>query len=119
MQPHKTTSNIDDLANEIQFEIPEAVFDSIQLFVRRAIVRFCEESHFWREDIGPVRVTNQTNEYDLPTSRTVDVVEVEEIYVHMPDGTKRELDRSTDSSVRYRYWQPTPTTITVNPLDTL
>lgn len=119
MQPHKTTSNIDDLVNEIQFEIPEAVFDSIQLFVRRAIVAFCERSHYWREDIGPVRVTAQTHEYDLPTSRTVDVVEIQAVSVSVDGSSLIVLQRSATDDVKYRYWQPTPTTFTVAPVEEL
>jgi len=119
MQPHKTTSNIDDLVNEIQFEIPEAVFDAIQLYVRRSIVSFSEKSHFWREDIGPVRVTAQAAEYDLPISRTVDVIEIEKIFAHMEDGSELVLERSSNDDIRYRFWQPTPTTFTVVPLDVL
>lgn len=118
MQPHKTTSNIDDLVNEIQFEIPEAVFDAIQLFVRRSIVSFCEKSHYWREDIGPVRITAQAAEYDLPIGRTVDVIEVEKMFANM-DGAELILERSKTDDVRYRFWQSTPTTFTVAPLDML
>jgi hypothetical protein len=119
MQPHKTTSNIDDLVNEIQFEIPEAVFDAVELFVRRAIVTFCEKTNFWCEDLGPVTVNLQTDEYDLPISRTVDVVEIVNVLANRGDGSKVELERCASGDVKYRYWQPTPTTFTVSPIQEL
>lgn len=118
MQPHRTIDLPDELIDEIQFEIPEAPYDSIAHYLRRAVIDFCEKSHYWQEDIGPIRVTSASIEYDLPVSRTFAVVSVLE--VSFADTTEqKELVRCQTDDVQYRYWQSTPFSISFYPLDEL
>lgn len=110
MQPHKTTSNLDDLINEIQFEIPEVAYDAIVLHLRRSIIKFCEDSHYWVEDIGPVRVVAVSNLYDLPLSRNVALVGVMQV-----STAEKVFERCETDSIKYRYWQNSPFSIQLFP----
>lgn len=112
MQPHKTTSDLEDLINEIQFEIPEAAYDAIVLHLRRSIIKFCEVSHYWKEDIGPVRVVSVSNSYDLPLSRGIALVGVMSV-----STSDQVFERCETDDVKYRYWQDSPLSILLYPND--
>ncbi len=114
MQPHRLSSVPDDLINEIQFEFPEAPYDSIVLFLHRAICEFCEVAHYWQEEIGPLTVQMGRDTYDIDAPRGSSIVSV--VNVTWSEG---ELKRSQDPGVRYRFWQSSSVAIQVSPIDEL
>lgn len=114
MQPHRLVSIPDDLINEIQFEIPEAPYDAIQLHLRRAICEFCELSHYWQEEVGPLTPQAGTDIYDIDAPRGASIVSVVKV-----SSDDFELHRSDSSDVRYRFWQSSSNTIQVSPIDEL
>lgn len=118
MLPHKTIDLPEGLINEIQFEITEAPYDSIVHFLRRSIIEFCEKSHYWREDIGPINVTEPTTEYDLPVSQRFTVVSVMAVFFFDQDK-KITLFRCATDDVKYRFWQSTPFSIEFFPHEDL
>ncbi len=112
MQPHRTTSDLDNLIDEIQFEMPEAAYDAIVLHLRRSIIKFCEDSHYWQEDIGPVRVVSVSNSYDLPLSRSIALVGVMSV-----STADKVFERCETDDVKYRFWQDSPFSILLYPND--
>lgn len=114
MQPHRLVSIPDDLINEVQFEIPEAPYDSIVLFMRRALCDFCEISHYWQEEIGPLMPQLGAYAYDIDAPRGSSIVSV--LKVSTADN---ELHRSQDEGVRYRFWQSSSGAIEISPIDEL
>lgn len=117
MQAHRAIDVPEDLIDSIQFEIPEAPHDSVEHYLRRSITEFCEKSHYWQEDIGPVRVVGNLDEYELSVPRRVSIVTVHNIFFTEQDRTV-ELPRS-EGDLTYRYWQPTPFTFKPEPRDRL
>lgn len=114
MQPHRLVSIPDDVINEVQFEITEAPYDSIVLFVQRAVCDFCEISHYWQEEIGPLMPQLGADAYDIDAPRGSSIVSV--LHVSTADN---ELYRSQDESVHYRFWQSSSGSIEFYPIDEL
>ncbi len=114
MESHSTAELPEDMIDEIQFEIPEAPYDSVVHHLRRSAVKFCEESHYWQEEIDPLVVLTGVQSYDLSAARTVAIVSVIKV-----SSIDRELCRSQDDAVQYRYWQPSPFTIDIFPSENL
>lgn len=110
MLPHKTAVIPENFHDEIVFEIPEANRDSVGLYLQRAVIEFCEKSHFWQEDIGPLRVVATTNSYDISPPRGLSVVSVIGVFAN-----SCELVRSDDPDITYRYFQNSPFAIAVEP----
>lgn len=115
MQAHRTIDMPEDLIDEINLEIPEISRDAIVHHARRAVIDFCERSHYWQEDIGPILVNENSTEYDLPVSRRVAVVALMAVGFTDTDGEQKQLVRCETDDVDYRYWQPTPFTISFYP----
>jgi hypothetical protein len=114
MLPHKTAVIPENFYDEIIFEITEANRDSVGLYLQRAVIEFCEKSHFWQEDIGPLRVVAATNSFDISPPRGLSVVSIVGVL-----ASGEELVRSADASVPYRYTQKSPFAISVEPHDQL
>jgi len=117
MQAHRAVDIPEDLIDAVQFEIPEAPHDSVEHYLRRSITEFCEKSHFWQEDIGPIRVVDNLEEYELSVPRRVSIVTVHQVF-YTEHGKVIELPRAAgDMSIRY--WQPTPFTFVPEPKERL
>lgn len=132
---HQTTTELGDMVDEIQLEIPEVPVEAINLHCRRAIIEFCELSHFWREEVGPIRVVKgadgeMVEEYDLPVPQSRYVASVMKVttiknnrLITLQRAENREnlviLHRHDQDEVFYRYWQDTPFTIRFAPADRL
>jgi hypothetical protein len=124
MTPHALIDLPDDVINEIHLEIPEANIASITHFLRRAVIEFCEKSHYWQEDIGPVTVGEDVTEYDLPVSNSFSLVSVMKVFFLDVMGNEVRLSpaqsgNSESPDLKYRYWQPTPFTLCFYPYDEL
>lgn len=120
MESHLTIDMPEDLIDEIQLEITEAPYDSIIHFLRRAVIDFCEESHYWQEEIGPVLVVDARMEYDLPVSRSFSATTIMDVSVLL-NGNRESttLQRCQTNDVKYRFWQETPFTIEFFPHEEL
>ena len=119
MIPHRLTEIPDAIIDEVNFEIPEAPHDSVVWALKKSIVEFCELSHYWQEDIGPVRVLNGIAEYDIASCANTVIVSVLHIKTQSTDGRLITLERACADDVRYRFWQYTPFTVSVSPVDDL
>lgn len=118
MQPHRLVSIPDDLINEIQFEIPEAPYDAVQLYLRRAICEFCEISHYWQEEVGPLTPQAGTDIYDIDAPRGASIVSV--VGVSFDDaGNAVELFRDSSGQMKFRFWQPSSSAIQFAPIEEL
>ncbi len=119
MIPHRLTEIPESIIDEIGFEIPEAPYDSVVWALKKSIAEFCELSHYWKEDIGPVRVLAGCTDYDVSAFGNASIISILEIKTVTGDGRSIELERSSSDCVRYRFWQHTPFTITISPVDEL
>ncbi len=118
--PHRVIEDLDQVIRDVIIEMPTVPESAIVFHARRAIVDFCDASHYWLEDIGPVRVSQGRDTYDLPISRSFGVVSVLSVTASNGNGDEnRHLQRSNDENVKYRFTQRTPFTISVNPSDDL
>lgn len=104
IQYHRTTSDFEHIVNEVQLEMPEAAYDLVQLNVQRSIIEFCRESHYWVEDVGPLKVVAATDTYDVPVSQYQEAVVIHSIIATL-DENVIELHRSQDENVKYRFFQ--------------
>lgn len=118
MTPHRTTSDLDDLINDVRLEVPGAMEDLIEKHMRRAIIEFCEISHFWHEEVGPIIVIDDIDRYLLTSSSYSRIGSVLEVTT-MLNGNEIHLTETEDEGVKYRYQCPSPFEIVVHPVDWL
>jgi len=104
IQYHRTTNDFEHIVNEVQLEMPEAAYELVQLNVQRSIIEFCRESHYWVEDVGPLKVVAATDTYDIPVSQYQEAVVIHSIVATQKESTV-ELQRSQDFNVKYRFFQ--------------
>lgn len=119
MISHRLSEIPESAIDEIQFEIPEASIDSVIWAIKKSIEEFCELSHYWKEDIGPVRVVPGCSDYDIAAYGNAAIVSIINIKTNSTDGRSIQLERIPTDDVRYRFWQYTPFSITVSPVDEL
>lgn len=119
MQPHRLVELPKSLIDEVQFEMPEAPHDSIVHHLKQSIIEFCELSHYWKENIGPIRVIKDITEYDIPVYQGVTVVSVMNVFAISSDGQELTLERVATPDVKFRFWQYTPFTISFYPVKEL
>ena len=115
MTPHAVVAIPDALIDEIQFEIPEAPFHSVEKYLKTSIVTFCEKSNYWQEDLTSIEVVENVISYSIPQPVTTDVVNVISIYT----DECQELQRSQGADIEFRYWLENPFTIAVAPTEKL
>ncbi|WP_020209041.1 hypothetical protein [Gilvimarinus chinensis] len=114
VETHRLTSNVDEIINNVNLSVQGIPFDLVDYHVKRALVDFCRESHFWLEDIGPVRVVQASNTYDVPVSQYQRAITIHQIIATKGDDVI-ELQRSSDPNVQYRFWQYSDFTFEVHP----
>ena len=73
---HKLTEDLSDLFREIAFELPEASEAEIEHFVKKACVKFCEESFFWHESLSEIVIDAELKVYDISYSRYADILKI-------------------------------------------
>ncbi|WP_339898279.1 hypothetical protein [uncultured Gilvimarinus sp.] len=118
VEAHRLTSDIDVIFNNVGMAIQGVPYDLIDYHTKRALVEFCRVSLFWLEDIGPVRVVPATNTYDVPVSQYQRAISIDRIIATKGDDVK-ELQRSSDPCVEYRFWQTSDFSFDVYPHDRL
>jgi len=119
MIPHRLTEIPESAIDEVLFEIPEAPQDSVSWAIKKAIEEFCELSHYWKEDIGPVRVMPGCSDYEVSAYGNAAIVSIVNIKTTSSDGRLIQLERVSTDDVRYRFWQYTPFSITISSVDEL
>lgn len=118
MIPHPVTANLDPLINEIQLELPEAPYNAMIHHLRRSIIEFFEISNSWVEEVGPIWAVEDIDTYDLLAVTGLKINSV--IRVHTIIANRQvELERTKDNGVRFRYWQGSPSQISIAPMDEL
>lgn len=78
-QAHPYTTDLDELMNDVRLEIPALTELAIEHALRRTIIEFCEKSHFWQEEIGPVLAIRDVPVYEVAPSRYYGLVQVKEV----------------------------------------
>lgn len=112
---HTHTENIEEIVNEVRFETgaPDLI---IEHYTKRAIERFADKSRFWQEDVGPIRVVDASDTYDLAATRYTTIIQLEKIYALNDEGRLQEFVHGPDDgSDTWGYYQPSPFTFTVYP----
>lgn len=115
---HRRTSDLEELENEIYVEMPEATSAFAIAALKDSAVRFCENSLFWQEDIGPVRVGN-TSSCEVYTAGYCELVSIMRVSV-VEDGEEIVFERShSQIPGEYTYWPASMESIDVLPVDSL
>ena len=114
MSPHTAIEIPDEMIDDIQFEIHEAPYDAIVAQLRRAVIIFCEKSHYWKEEVLPIVVVADTASYDLAAIGSREIVSV--LSVESDDAI---LERNQSGDIYYRFWQDSPFSLGLTPVDEL
>lgn len=114
VQSHRTTTNVDQVIDEVQLSVPDAPHDLVSHHAKRAVVDFCRDSHYWVENIGPLQIVEATNTYDVPVSQYQRAVTIHRIVAEQ-GSSKFKLRRTQDARVKYRFWQNSDFSFEVHP----
>lgn len=118
VQSHRTTTNVDQVIDEVQLAVPGAPHDLVSHHVKRALVDFCRESHYWLENIGPLQVVEATNTYDVPVSQYQRAVTVHQVIAEQ-GASRKILKRTEDTRVSERFFQYSDFAFEIHPHSSL
>ena len=117
-QAHTLTSDIEYIVNDVSSDISAANSTLIEIHVKRTIIKFCEESQIWQEDVGPIAVKTGIDTYEISADREKAIVQVKKVFAKDDNGNLVEFAYGRDSA-SWCFYGESPMHIAVSPNDEL
>lgn len=117
-QSNPLTEDLTTLMNEVRLEVGSISDAIIEHHAHRTIIDFCERTQIWQEDVGPIQVIPEIDNYEISSNRFAAVVQVRSVFAEDDNGDLVEFDygQNLDS---WSYYRDSAYHMTVAPLDEL